>query len=836
MAKIKKEVEQKQPVKKKKKNLSFMDELNQVPRTVQQTIPYQSVYESGIIQIDEDHFSKTYKLTDINFKTAEESEQESIFLEFEALINGLDGVSIGKVTCFNRNIDPDSIKNKILMEPKKDGLNKYRDEFNTVVLDKMKEGKNNIVKEKYYTVIVEAESVENATIQFSYLDTDISSKLRRIVGTEISPMKMDGRLSLLYDIYNDGTFYPFSKKIEGITNNGRLDLKGLNRHGLTTKDLIGPTAISFYRDYFELPDKIGRVLFISKLPTMLTAGDVLDTLTDLPCNMLLSVIFDPIPGDEASKMIKHKITDINENIIRAQQKAQKGGYSGDILPSELTQAKEQIEELRADMQSRNQKLFRVTIVACLLASTKKELDHFTSSFKSAAMTHLCEAQVLNYQQEKGLSTCLPLGGNYLKIKRVLSTEAASAFIPFSVQDISHDDGYYYGVNAVSKNLILYNRLNGDNYNGMIFGKPGSGKSFIAKTEIINTLLKTDDDVYVIDPEGEYSSLASKFKGQVIKISIGAKSHINPLDMDIQFAGEEGEDPIALKCDFLTSLCETILKHGGGSEMNPLMLNVIHKCGREIYRAYWKHVEALSRKTGVTCDREAMPTLVDFYQTLLREGSGQAQLLASALEMYCIGNYDLFAKKTNIDVNSRFIVYDIKDIPSGMKELALQICLNDIWNRIVENKKKNRRTWFYIDEFYLLTQQESSAQFVQQIYKRARKWGGIPTGITQNVDDLLTNEVAGTILNNCNFLLMMNQSQMDRNALARLYDISDPLLEYISDKPAGTGLVYTGSTIIPFINEFPSNNELYRIMSTKATEIKQEESDDEDEEFADFDEF
>lgn len=788
-----------------------------IPRTVQDSIPYETVYPNGIIKIANGKYCKSYRLADANFAIADQYEQETMFLDYEGLLNSIDTTMSAQVTVFNRSVDPEIIKNQIFLKPKNDMYNEYRDEYNTMLADKMSEGRNNLHKEKYFTVTVDADSITEANLAFKRIDNDVNSKVSRINKQDTPPMTIEERLGVLYDIYNENTDFPFSKKISALMKNEKLDLAALNRSGLTTKDLIGPESMNFQTNYFQIGEMYGRAVYLDNLPTFMNAN-ILTDISDLPCNMLTSIIYRPIPTDDAAKMVKHQITNINENIVRAQKTASRSGYSADIIPSELSRAKQEAEALRNDMQSRNQKLFKVSVVMVLFANSKEELDQLTSSLKTIGISNLAQVKVLSYQQEAGLKSALPLCNMDLAIDRVLNTEASAVFMPFSVQELMQFSGRYYGLNAISNNLILYDRLSADNYNGLIFGKPGSGKSFIAKSEIIATLLGTTDDIFVIDPEGEYKSLVDKFGGQLIKIAIGSDTHINPLDMDVQYAGGN-EDPIALKCDFLVAMCETIVGHGN---LDPIMINMIHKCGRRIYKPYYEHMRTMvNRKDAngnrITCDRLAMPTLVDFYQELVAQNNQYAQMLASALEMYCIGNYDLFAKQTNINVDARFVVYDIKDIGTGTKELALQICLNDIWNRIIENKKKKKRTWFYIDEFYLLIQTKSSAQFIQQIYKRARKWGGIPTGITQNVEEMLTSDDARLILNNCNFLLMMNQSQLDRAALAELYGISEPLQEYITDKPAGTGLMYNGSTVVPFINQFPKDTELYRIMSTKATE-------------------
>lgn len=791
---------------------------NKIPKTVQQSIPYESVFPNGIIMSSAGRYSKTYRLDDANFSTADQTTQENMYLDYEGLLNSVDAGMTAQITIFNRSESQGRTQNRFMMKPQNDGLNKYRDDMNQIIADKLTEGRNNLTKEKYFTISVEAPNVQDADTIFRRLDSEVNSKVARINKKDTLPMTLEDRLGVLYDIYNANPDFPFSKKIAPIMKNDKLDLKALNGSGLTSKDLIGPDSMYFAKNYFMVGDRYGRAFFLDNLPTFMNAN-VLTDITDLACNMVTSVIYTPIPTEKAATMVKHQLTNINENIVRAQKNAAKGNYSSDIIPSELKRAKEEAEDLRNDMQSRNQKLFKVSVVMVLFADSKDELDQLTASLESIGVTHLSQVKPLHYQQEAGLHTALPLADMDITIDRVLNTEASAVFMPFSVQELSQESGIYYGQNAISRNLIKYDRLSSDNYNGLIFGKPGSGKSFIAKNEMISVILNRPDSVvFVIDPEGEYRPTVEAFGGQVIRLAVGSTTNINPLDMDVQYAGE-AEDPIAMKCDFLTAMCETIVGHG---QLTPVQVNLIHRCGRRIYRPYYEHMRKVvtqKDKDGhrITCDRQAMPTLVDFYQELINQNDPSAQALAASLEMYCIGNYDLFAKQTNVDTNSRFVVYDIKDVPSGAKELALQICLNDVWNRIIENKKKNVLTWFYVDEFYLLLQTRSSAQFLQQIYKRARKWGGIPTGITQNVEDLLTNEDARTILNNCNFLLMMNQSQIDRAALSELYSISDSLQEYITDKPAGTGLMYAGDTIIPFQNSFPKDNELYRIMSTKVTE-------------------
>lgn len=796
-----------------------------IPRSVQQSIPYEYACANGMFMNSPGVFSKSYKLEDANFTTADDNTQTQMFLDYEGLLNAIGDGMTAEITVVNRSIDQNIIRNRIMMKPHQDQYNKYRDIYNGILLDKMSEGRNNLKRDKYLTISTKATDVMAADAIFRQMDGEVASKVARITKQDTVPLNLYQRLNLLYDIYNPLTEFPFNRKVLPIVkttgateDQDVLDMKKLAGYGLTTKDLVAPASLQFNAGFFMVGDVYARAMFMDNLPTEMNAN-VLNDIADLPCNMLASIIYQPIPRAEAANMVKHQLTNINENIVRAQKNAVRNNYDPSILPSELSRAKAEAEALRDDMQSRNQKLFKTSVIVVLFAKTREELEQYTTSLKSVGVTHLAQMKPLSYQQEAGFHSALPLADKDVKIDRVLSTEASAVFMPFNVKELSQEHGIYYGLNAVSRNMILYDRTSADNYNGLIFGKPGSGKSFIAKSEMLNVLLNTDDTVIVIDPEGEYGPMASSFGGEVLNIALGSRTYINPLDMDVQFAGGD-EDPITPKLDFLVSICETIC-HG---MLSPAAVNVIHRCGRAVYAEYYAHMrELLSKKSKdenghlITCDRNATPTLVDFYEELTRTKSAEAQELAQAIEMYCIGSYDLFAHRTTINPRARFVVYNVKDIGTGMKELALQICLNDVWNRIIENRKVGKKTWFYIDEFHLLTQNASSAQFLDRVVKRARKWGGIPTFITQNVEDMLTNDNISTILSNCSFMLMMNQSPIDRAALAELYNIPSELQDYITDKPAGTGLLYTGSTIVPFVNQFPKDNELYNIMSTKATE-------------------
>ena len=797
------------PKKKGKKEKGLLD----APQTVQQTIPYMSVYSNGIIETVPGTYTKCYLLHDVNFKTATDEEQETIFTDYGNLLNTFGHEVKAEITIFNRNIDQEKFRQNTLLKMQNDGFDTYREEYNKILEAKINEGRNNIVHEKYLTVGINANGIDEAVITFSRLDTEIAARVKKVNGAETLPMSIEERLAVLYDIYNLDSETPFNTKMNVKGHEAKnFDLAWLKKQGITTKDIIAPPSMYFQPNYFKSGETFARTLYIDNLPTFLST-DLLPELSAVACNMLVSVHFDSMKQDKAIKLIRNQTVNINSNVVDAQKKASRAGYSADLISPELLKSQREAERIMGDITSRNQKLFLLTMVVTVFAEDKETLDKNTKAVQSVASRFLCTLKPLAYQQEPGFCTSLPLATNKVYVQRLLTTEAASLFIPFSAQELSQKNGMYYGLNAVSRNLLLFNRTNSKNANGVILGTPGSGKSFSAKREMLNVFLGTNADIYIIDPEREYTPLAALFGGEVVKIAAGSKTYINPLDMDLDYADDD--DPITLKSDFIGSLCETII--GGKYGLAPIQKSVIDRCVRQVYQPYMDHMKRLADKS-ITCDKSAMPTLDDFYELLLQQPEPEAQNIALALELYCRGSLDTFAHKTNVKTNSRFVVYDIKDIGTGMKEMGLQVCLNDIWNKIIENKKKGKKTWFYIDEFYLLTQTESSARFLQQIWKRARKWGGVPTGITQNVEDLLASKEARGIINNCDFVLMLNQSPLDRVELGHMLNISPTQMSYITNADAGQGLIYTGKFIVPFLDKFPGGNSLYKAMTTKPDEV------------------
>ena len=712
---------------------------------------------------------------------------------------------------FNKTIKPAELESKVLMKTQNDKLNEYREEMNEMLIDKMAKASNNIIHEKYFVLSVEADDIVTAKATFERLDREISAGFERVTKTTTKPLTLIERLSLMYDIYNMDSNVPFYRRTKMKKDNvmESFNMRHIQKMGLTSKDVIGPSALTFERDHMIIGTTYARAMMVSNLPSFLR-GDILTELSNMPFNMLTSVHYRALPQSKAITLLKNKLVDVNANVVTLQKKASRNGYSVDVISPEIKQASQEVESLMGDLTQDNQKLFYTTITAVIFAKTKEELDENTKLFQATAERFVCQAMILATQQEAGLTTALPLGRNKLKVERLLNSRAAAIFLPFGVKELWQDDGMYYGLNGVSKQMILYNRSSAINGNGCIFGVPGSGKSFSAKREIVNVLLHTDDDVFVIDPENEYAGLAKLFYGSSIRIAPGSDVHINPMDMGLDYSAE-GDDPITMKADFIASICEAAT--GSRYPLTPIQKSVIDRCVKNVYREYIRTLRA----EGKSEDAKIVPTLRDFYEEVKLQPEPEAHNLALALEKFVEGTQNSFAFRTNVNVNNRFTIYNIKDIGTGMKSIGLQVCLDNIWNKMIANYKKGKRTWLYCDEFHLLTQTEISAKYTQQIWRRARKWNGIPTGITQQVEDMMKTEEGRAIIGNSEFVMMLSMNAYGRAQMQQMYNLTDAEMEYITSSGSGHGLIYNGKDIIPFVDEFPKDTKLYNAMTTKAGE-------------------
>ena len=691
---------------------------------------------------------------------------------------------------------------------------------------KIQEGKNHLVKEKYLTVSVPADSYEQAQTTFLRLDSELDTNIRKIGNATATPMSAAQRLEVLHDIYNLGDEGLFGNNmVRKVKPDGtveytwaeekfRFDI--MQRMGLTTKDMIGPSSFIFKGDYGKVGDSFFRALFVRSIPSFL-CDNVLDELTKTECNMLTSLHYVAIDGERAQKMVRNQITNLNANMIDKQKKASKSGYSVELISPELKDATAETNALLEDINSKNQKLFYVTIVFVHFADTKEQLDQDTKAIQTIGHRLTLDIKRLNQQQENGLNTALPLAYNQLAIKRALTTESAAVFMPFVNQELNDKNGTYYGNNAVSHNLIKFDRRACKNGNGFIFGTPGSGKSMSAKQEMLSVLLQSDDTVVVIDPEGEYYPMAEMLGGEVIRIAAGADVHINPFDIDLDAEADGEDDPMAIKSDFIVSLCETVVGERYG--LAPAQRSIIDRCVKMAYSEYLQSRDPVTGKY----DKNKLPTLVTFYNLLRAQSGYDAMQLADGLEIYITGSLNIFAHHTNVEYQKRFVVFDIRDVGSTMKSMALLVVLDNIWNRIVSGRKEGRYTWFFIDEIYLLFKTEASAEFLRNLYKRARKYYGLPTGITQNVSDLLENDTARTMISNCEYIQMLNQAPLDRAQLAELLNISQTQLGFVTNSNPGEGLIYNGKVIVPFVNKLPKDTKQYMAMTTKPSEVKEREA-------------
>lgn len=787
-----------------------------LPRTVQETVPYARVYpDSGIIETEDGIFTKSYLLDDVNYQAAKDEEQTEMFLKYAEFLNSFDAKSRFEITVVQQSINLAEFEAETMLEMTGDNLDPLRQEQNEILRGKIREGRNELIRNKYITVSLPAPSYEDALTAFARQDTDVVSNIKKIGGATAQPMSSAKRLELLHDIYNPDSVGLFGNnmtvdqhgELVFARENFRFDI--LRKMGLTTKDMVAPDSFQFHSGYGMVGSLYFRALFMRALPQSLK-DTFLKELTDANCKMVTSLTYQPIDGQSALKMARDNIRNTNAEMIKKQEVASRSGYSPDLVSPELRSASEEAEALRDDLTGKNQKLFYLTLVIVHFADTLEQLNSDTKTIQAIGRRHLVEIKPLTYQQENGLNACLPLCCSKLEIRRSLITESAAVFMPFVNQELNdRNGGIYYGNNAVSHNLILHNRRNSKNGNGMILGQPGGGKSMAAKGEMLNVLLSSDDTVIVIDPDGEYYRMAELLGGEVIRIAPGAGIYLNPFDIEMKL----DEDPITIKSDFISSMCETIL--GDRYGLTAGQKSIIDRCVKRVYEPYLNSFDPTTGKYS----RDKLPTLLDFY-SLLREQDGyEALQLADGLEIYATGSLDIFAHRTNVEYRKRFVVYDISKIGSSMKSLGLQVILDNLWNRMAATHQEGRYTWVYIDEIYLLFQNAASAEFLRQFYKRDRKYGGIATGITQNVTDVLESDIARTIISNCEFLLMLSQAPLDRAQLGELLSISPTQMDYITNAGPGQGLLYDGVHLVPFINDVPKESKQYAAMTTKPSEVK-----------------
>ena len=759
--------------------------------TAQQTIPYLAMYPDGICKVTEKKYSKSIAYDDINYQLAQADDKTAIFENWCDFLNYFDATVSVQLSFINRGTRSGGAEEIAAIPAQNDAFNSIRTEYADMLKHQLAKGNNGFVKSKYITFSVEADNLNAAKARLARIETDILNNFK-VLGAAARPMTGYERLEALHSV-----FHPEGEPF-------RFSWDWLTPSGLTTKDFIAPSSFRFGEGrYFRMGRKIGAVSFLEILAPELNDRMLADIL-DLETGIVVNLHIKSIDQTEAIKTIKRKITDLDKMKIEEQKKAVRSGYDMDIIPSDLAMFGGEAKNLLQDLQSRNERMFLLTFLVVNMADTKRKLENDIFAAAGIAQKYNCALTRLDYQQETGLMSSVPLGENLIPIQRGLTTSSTAIFIPFITQELFQQGAaLYYGLNALSSNMILCDRKRLKNPNGLILGTPGSGKSFAAKREITNAFLITDDDIIICDPEAEYYPLVRRLHGQVIRISPTSTQYVNPMDINLNYS--EDDNPLALKSDFLLSLCELVI--GGKEGLMPVEKTVIDRSVRNVYRPFL-----------AAPDPAKMPILGDLYDELLRQPEPEAARVAAALELYVSGSLNVFNHRTNVELSNRLVCFDIKQLGKQLKKLGMLIVQDQVWNRVTINRAEKKSTRYYMDEFHLLLKEEQTAAYSVEIWKRFRKWGGIPTAITQNVKDLLSSREVENIFENSDFVLMLNQAQGDREILARQLNISPQQMKYVTHTEAGEGLIFYGNVVLPFLDRFPQNTELYRVMTTRPEEV------------------
>ncbi len=750
------------------------------------------MFPDGICRVTDTFYTKTVQFQDINYQLSQNEDKTAIFEGWSDFLNYFDSSIRFQLSFLNLSASQDGFSRNIVIPLKQDGFDDVRQEYSDMLQNQLSKGNNGLAKTKYLTFGIDGENIRTAKPRLERIETDILNNFKRL-GVTAAPMSGAERLRLFHAIFHmDGqeTF--------------RFSWDWLAPSGLSTKDFIAPSSFEFRNGrMFRMGKKFGAASFVQIMAPELNDRMLADFL-DMESSQIVNLHIQSVDQVSAIKTVKRKITDLDRAKIEEQKKAVRAGYDMDIIPSDLATYGSEAKKLLQDLQSRNERMFLVTFLVVNTADSQRQLDNNVFQASSIAQKHNCQLVRLDFQQEEGLMSSLPLGVNQIEIQRSLTTSSTAIFVPFTTQELfqSGKEALYYGLNALSNNLIMVDRKALKNPNGLILGTPGSGKSFSAKREISNVFLATNDDILIADPEAEYYPLVQRLGGQVIKISPTSRQYVNPMDLNLDYSDDES--PLSLKVDFLLSFCDIVV--GSKDGLQPIEKTVIDRCVRLVYRQYLEN----------PCP-ENMPILEDLYQLLLKQEEKEAHFIATALEIYVTGSLNVFNHRTNVDIDNRIVCYDIKELGKQLKQLGMLVIQDQVWNRVTVNRAAGKTTRYYVDEFHLLLKGELASWSVE-IWKRFRKWGGIPTGITQNIKDLLASREIENIFENSDFIYMLNQAAGDRQILAKQLNISPHQLSYVTHSGEGEGLLFYGNVILPFVDRFPKDTELYRLLTTKPQEV------------------
>ena len=759
-----------------------------IPKSVQDAIPIQRIWSDGIFQVGS-RFSKTFSFTDINYQIASKEDKTAMFLDYSELLNTLDSGASAKITINNRKVNKEEFEKSLLLPMREDGLDHYRKEYNEMLLSKVTGTNNSVVQDRYITITVAKKTIDEARTYFARVGTDLITHLSQLssIGRELDAA---ARLQIVRDFFKGGEPAAFA-----------FDLKEHMKKGHSFKDWLCPDSMEFQKDHFRLNDRWGRVLYLQGYASYIKDSMIAE-LCDMDRSLMLSIDILAVPTDEAVREIQNKLLGVETNAANWQRKQNAANNFSAVLPYDMEQQRKETKEMLEDLTSRDQRMMFGLVTLVHLADTKEQLDSDTETLLTTARKHLCQMSVLRWQQKDGLDTVLPYGLRKIQALRTLTTESTAVLIPFRAQEILQNGGIYYGQNAVSKNMIVADRRKLLNGNSFRLGVSGSGKSFSAKEEIVSIALSTNDDILILDPESEFGFLVEALGGEVIRVSASSDTHLNAMDMDKAYGDER--NPLIEKSEFILSLFEQLV---GAGNVSAKEKSILDRCTYDVYREY----------VANNYEGEA-PTLKDLYHSLLKQPEPEARGLALSSELFITGSLNTFAQRTNVDTKARIIAYDIRELGEQLMPIGMLVTLDAIFNRVIQNWKKGKTTWVFADEFYLLFRYEYSADFFYKLWKRIRKYNGLVTGLTQNVEELLRSDTARLMLANSEFLILLNQSATDRDELAGLLHISENQLSYITNVAAGCGLIRCAGNIVPFENSFPRNTRLYQLMTTKPDEV------------------
>ena len=762
-------------------------------KSAQDSIPFQRMFPDGICRVTDTYYTKTIQFQDINYQLSQNEDKTAIFDGWCDFLNYFDASVHFQLTFLNMAANKDTYGTQITIPLRGDEDDAIRTEYTQMLRDQLAKGNNGLIKTKYLTFGIEADGMKTAKPRLERIETDVLNNFKRL-GVAAEPLNGTDRLRLLHDMLRIDDPAPF-----------RFSWDWLASSGLSVKDFIAPSSFEFAKgNYFGIGQKRGAVSFLQILAPELNDRMLADFL-DMESSLIVTMHVQSVDQVSAIKTIKRKITDLDRMKIEEQKKAVRSGYDMDIIPSDLATYGAEAKKLLQELQSRNERMFLLTFLVLNIADSVPKLRNNVFQASSIAQKYNCQLVRLDFRQEEGLMSSLPLGLNQVEIQRGLTTSAVAIFVPFTTQELYQNgsEALYCGLNALSNNLIMVDRKFLKNPNGLILGTPGSGKSFAAKREIANVFFVTNDDIIICDPEAEYGPLVERLHGQVIKIAPTSLHYINPMDLNLNYSDDE--NPLSLKSDFILSLCELIV--GGKDGLQPVEKTIIDRCVRMVYRDYLNDPKP-----------ENMPVLEDLYQELRRQEEKEAQYVATALEIYVTGSLNVFNHRTNVDIQNRIVAFDIKELGKQLKKIGMLVVQDQVWNRVTVNREAHKATRYYIDEFHLLLKEEQTAAYSVEIWKRFRKWGGVPTGITQNVKDLLASREVENIFENSDYIYMLNQASGDRQILAKQLNISPHQLSYVTHSGEGEGLLFYGNIILPFVDRFPKDTELYRVMTTKPNEV------------------